>query len=48
MHAIASLITNPAELLKFPFEMFQLASNFAILITQQSLTFASTILKLVV
>lgn len=48
MHFISSFITNPAELLKFPFEMFQMVSDFTILIVQQSMNFASSIMKLVV
>lgn len=48
MRFISSFITNPAELFKFPFVLFQQVSDFTILIIQQSMNFATSIMKLVV
>lgn len=48
MHFIATAITDPAKLVQLPFILFKTASTFAIVITQQSIDFASDMLKIIV
>lgn len=48
MHFIASAITDPAKLIGLPFVIFKVASTFAISIAQQSMDFASELLKMMV
>jgi hypothetical protein len=48
MHTISSFITNPFAIIEGAFTMFEKASSFAMAMMQQSMEFASSIMRIVV